>query len=231
MKLAPADRRRLTWAAVGLVALVATVTAVWHFTPLSEWVTAERVVEWIETFSNTWWAPLAVALFYTPAALILFPRALLTIAAAVAFGPVKGFIIAMTGVTISAAIGWFAGRQLDPARVKRWGGPRMEKVGKAIGKEGFLAVATVGLVPIAPFAVVVVAFGALRLKLWHVLAGVALAHLPGTIGSTLMGDQVHAMLSSDRSFNPMVVGGVVFAMAMVAFTTHRLWKRMQPSFA
>lgn len=231
MKLSPTDRRRLTWVAVGLVTLVATVTAIWRLTPLSEWVTAERVAEWIETFSNTWWAPYAVVLLYTPAALVLFPRAFLTMAAAVAFGPVKGFAIAMTGVALSAAIGYLAGRQLDPARVKRWGGPRIEKVRKAIGKEGFLAVATVGLVPIAPFAVLVVTFGALRLKLLHVLAGVALAHLPGTIGSTLMGDQVHAMLSSDRALNPMVVGGVVLAMAMVAFTAHRLWKRMQPSFA
>lgn len=231
MKIADSDRRKLLRAAAILAAVVATLMAAWHLTPLSEWVTAERLADWVENFSRAWWAPFAVVLLYTPAAMVLFPRALLTVAAAVAFGPVMGFTIAMAGVMASTLVGYCAGRQLDPERVKRWGGPRMEKVRKALRKEGFLAVATLGLVPIAPFSVLVVAFGALRLKLWHVLAGVALAHLPGTIGSTLMGDQVSAMLSQDRALNPMVVGGVVVAMALVAFTTHRLWKRMEPSFA
>lgn len=231
MKLSDPDRKRLVWAAVVLATAVAAATAAWRFTPLSEWVTAENVVHWVEAFSRTWWAPYAVVLLYTPAAMVLFPRALLTVAAAVAFGPVMGFLIAMSGVLLSASIGWLAGRQLDPERLKRWGGPRMEKVRKALKKEGFLAVATLGLVPIAPFGVLVVAFGALRLKLWHVLAGVGLAHLPGTIASTLLGDQVRAMISQERALNPAVVAGVLLGMGLVAFTTHRLWKRMQPSFA
>lgn len=231
LKLSDTDRKKLIRGAIVVAAVIAAVTAIWRLTPLSEWVTAERVIEWVETFSRAWWAPYAVVLLYTPAAMVLFPRALLTVAAAVAFGPVKGFIVAMAGVLLSTVIGYFAGRQLDPERVKRWGGPRMEKVRKGLRKEGFLAVATLGLVPIAPFTVLVVAFGALRLKLWQVLAGVALAHLPGTIGSTLMGDQVHAMLSDDRTLNPVVIGGVVVTMVVVALTTHRLWKRMQPAFA
>lgn len=231
MKLSDTDRRKLTWGAVIVIALVAAATAAWRFTPLSDWVTPERVIEWIETFRRAWWAPYAVVLLYTPAAMVLFPRALLTVAAAVTFGPVMGFAIAMAGVLLSTVIGYYAGRQLDPERVKRWGGPRMEKVRKGLRKEGFLAVATLGLVPIAPFTVLVVAFGALRLKLRHVLAGVGLAHLPGTVGSTLMGDQVHAMLADDRTLNPVVIGAVVVAMVVVALTTHRLWKRMQPAFA
>jgi phospholipase D1/2 len=231
LKLSAGDRKKILWGVAIIAALVAAVSAAWRFTPLQEWVTAENVVEWVDTFSRAWWAPYAIALLYTPAAMVLFPRALLTVAAAVAFGPVKGFVIAMAGVLLSTVIGYFAGRQLDPDRVKRWGGPRMEKVRKGLRKEGFLAVATLGLVPIAPFSVLVVAFGALRLKLWQVLAGVALAHLPGTVGSTLMGDQVHAMLSADRTLNPVVIGGVVLTMVVVGITTHRLWKRMQPAFA
>ena len=231
MNLSPSDRKRLIRVAAIAAVLVAAITAAWRFTPLNEWLTAERVVGWFETFSRAWWAPYAVILLYTPASVVLFPRALLTIAAAAAFGPWQGFFIAMTGVIVNSLAGYGAGRLLDPKIVKRWGGAKMERVGKALGKEGFLAVATLGLVPIAPFIVELLAFGALRLPVWRVLAGTALANLPGTVGSTLMGDQLNAVLSQDRQVNGAVIAFVLLMMGGMAYAGRRLWKKMQPLLA
>lgn len=225
------ERKRLYWLAGILAAVVAAVTAAWHFTPLNEWLTAERVVDWVQTFSKFWWAPYAVALLYTPASVILFPRAVLTVAAAAVFGPWEGFFIAMGGVLVNTLAGYGAGRLLDPKIVKRWGGPKMDRVGKALGKEGFVAVATLGLVPIAPFVVELLAFGALRLPALQVIIGVMLANLPGTIGSTLVGDQLGALLSQDRETSAVVIGVVVLMMAGMAYATRRLYKKMQPLIA
>ena len=225
------DRKRLYRLAVILAAIVAGVTAAWHFTPLNEWLTAERVVEWVQTFSRFWWAPYAVALLYAPASVVLFPRAVLTVAAAVAFGPWQGFFVAMGGVLLNTLFGYGAGRLLDPKIVRRLGGAKMDRVGKALGKEGFIAVATLGLVPIAPFIVELLAFGALRLPILQVVAGVMLANLPGTIGSTLVGDQLGAILSQDRETSALVIGIVVVMMAGMAYATRRLWKKMQPLLA
>jgi phospholipase D1/2 len=220
LKESKPDRKRLYWVAGVAAAIVAAMTAAWHFTPLSEWLTGERVVDWVQTFSRFWWAPYALALLYTPASVVLFPRALLTIAAAAAFGPWEGFFVAMAGVMINSLAGYYAGRMLDPKIVKRWGGAKMERVGK-----------TLGMVPIAPFIVELLAFGALRLPVLHVLAGTALANLPGTIGSTLMGDQLNAVLSQDREMNGMVIAFVVLMMAAMAYASRRLWKKMQPLLA
>jgi phospholipase D1/2 len=225
------DRKRLARVAVIAAILVAAVTAAWHFTPLKEWITADRVVDWVETFSRYWWAPYALVLLYTPASVVLFPRALLTVAAAAVFGPWEGFFIAMSGVVVNTLAGYGAGRLLDPQVVKRWGGSKMERIGKALGKEGFVAVATLGLVPIAPFIVELLAFGALRLPVWQVLAGTVLANLPGTVGSTLMGDQLNAILSHDRHVNRGVIVFVVLLVAGMAYATRRLWKKMQPLLA
>jgi len=227
VKLLPLKDHRVFWAATAAACLLVAATAAWKFTPLADWLTAGRIVAWVETFSRYWWAPFALALVYTPASMILFPRPLLTVAAAVAFGPWKGFAVAMGGVLLTALLGYVAGRQLDPGIVKRWAGAKMDRIGKALRKEGFLAVATVGLVPIAPFFAETLAFGALRLKLWHVLPGVALSNTPGLLGSTLLGDQLHAVLSDDRSLNGWVVVAVVVVMAFIAFATRRLWVRMQ----
>jgi uncharacterized membrane protein YdjX (TVP38/TMEM64 family) len=137
----------------------------------------------------------------------------------------------MGGILVNALVGCWLGRQLDEGRVKRWGGPRFGRVAKALKKEGFLPVALVGLLPVAPFFAEMLAFGAMRLKLRHVLPGVFVANLPGTLATTVLADQVAAVLAHDRTLEPWIVVAVVLAMAAIAFFTHRAWKRMEVAAA
>ena len=94
-------------------------------------------------------------------------------------------------------------------------------------KDGMVAVATVGLVPVAPFFVETLAFGALRLKLHHVIPGVVIAMLPGTLGTTLLGHQIKNVLSGDAPLNAWIVVAVVAVMAGLAWYSHRWWKRLE----
>ena len=218
---------------VGLAfaAIAVALTAAWRYTPLSDIVTVEAVLGWIEAFSDKPWAPFVLALAYTPASLVLFPRPLLTLAAVVAFGPWKGFAVAMGGILVNALVGHSLGRTMDERRIKRWGGKRFARVAKTLKGEGFLSVTMLGLLPVAPFFAEMLAFGALRLKLRHVLPGVALANLPGTLGTTVLADQFAAVLSSERALNPWIVVGVLAAMAAIAFFSHRKWKSMEAAAA
>jgi len=222
---------RLVQAGLALAAVAIALTLAWRYTDLSEVVTVEAVLGWIEAFRGKAWAPFALALAYTPASVVMFPRPLLTLAAVVAFGPWKGFAVAMSGILVNALVGYYLGRQLDEKRVKRWGGPRFGRVAKALKKEGFVPVMLVGLLPVAPFFAEMLAFGALRLKLRHVLPGVALANLPGTLMTTVLSDQVAAVLAHDRTLEPWIVVAGVAVMAVLAFFTHRAWKRMQVAAA
>lgn len=227
----PALRKKL-WIAVGLVVtVVVAMTLAWRFTALHELVTIENVVDWIETFSGKWWAPVVIVLLYTPAALILFPRALLTLAAAMVFGPVQGFVLAMTGVLLSAWILQFAGRFVEEGTVKRIAGKRIEPLKKLLQKQGFMAIAAVGFLPVAPFSVEMIVAGALRIPLFQLLLGVALAHLPGTVFTTLLGDQAVAALTHGREVNRAVIVGVVLAFIALGFWTRRYWQRIQAQVA
>lgn len=217
--------------ALVLAVLVGAATSAWRYTPLNEWVTAERLVGWIETFSQYWWAPLALGLAYIPAAIVIFPRPLLTVAAAMAFGPWKGFAIALGGVLATTLLGYALGRGVDPARVKRWSGPRLDRVAGALRKEGLISVASVCVLPLAPFFIEVVAFGALRLKLWHVMGGVTISNVPGLLASTLLGDQVHAVLAHDRTLNPWVLALVAALVVGGAIAARRLWTKMRGAAA
>ena len=230
-RLAELSRNPLFLITAALVVAAILLTAAWRWTPLNEFVTTERVVGWVEGFSRYWWAPLALATAYTPASVVMFPRPLLTLAAVVAFGPYEGFAIAMGGVMLNTLILYLIGRYGAKEKIERWGGPRLARVGKLLRKEGLLAVATVGLLPVAPFVVEALAFGALRLKLRHVLPGVALAMLPGMIAAVLLGHQLAAAISSDRSVNRAIIVGTVLAVVALGFFTRRYWGKLQAAVA
>lgn len=223
-----AKRKRLLWtAAAALLAVVVGLSLAWKYTALKDVITIDRMVAAFETVDTKWWAPLIAAALYTPAAMVMFPRALLTLASAAVFGPIKGFVIAMSGVVFSAALLYFIGRRVSEERVRRIAGPRIDRLKKMLQKEGLLAITTVGLLPVAPFAIEMLVAGALRVPLHQLLGGVFLAHLPGTIGTTLIGDQVMAAMHGEREVNRYVIAGVVVMIATVSLLTRRAWVRLQ----
>jgi phospholipase D1/2 len=220
-------RKKLIVFGAVLLALAVGMSLAWRFTGLRDIITVENTVDAIETISGKWWAPIMIALIYTPSSVIMFPRPLLTLAAAIAFGPWKGFAVAMSGIVSSAFFLYWSGRQIDKKTVSRIAGPRVERLSKMLGRKGFLAIAAVGMVPAAPFAVEMVVAGALRIPLRDLLLGVALAHLPGTIGTTVLGDQVVAALSHGREVNRGIIAAVVIGFIAIGIFSHRMWKKME----
>jgi uncharacterized membrane protein YdjX (TVP38/TMEM64 family) len=81
------------------------------------------------------------------------------------------------------------------------------------------------LVPVAPFFVEGVVAGAVRLKLWHLLAGTAIGMLPGTLAATVFGDQIQTALSGG-GINWWLVGGCVAALAVGVVAVKRWFSRM-----
>ena len=231
VKLAEISRNPLFRITAGFILASVILFAVWRWTPLKELVTAENVVRWVEGFSQFWWAPFALALAFTPASIVMFPRPLLTLAAVIAFGPYEGFAVAMGGVMVNTLVLYAIGRYAAKDKIEKWGGPRLARVGKLLRKEGLVAVATVGLVPVAPFLIEGLAFGALRLKLRHVLPGVALAMAPGMIAAVLIGHQLAAALTTDRSANRAIIAGTVLAVIAMMFFTRRYWGKLQAAVA
>jgi uncharacterized membrane protein YdjX (TVP38/TMEM64 family) len=137
----------------------------------------------------------------------------------------------MAGIMLNTLVLYAVGRFGAKEKIEKWGGPRLARIGKLLRKEGLLAVATVGLLPVAPFVVEGLAFGAMRLKLRHVLPGVALAMLPGMMAAVLLGHQIAAAISSDRSVNRAIIVGTVLAIVALGFFTRRYWGKLQAAMA
>jgi len=167
-----------------------------------------------------------VALAYTPACFVLFPRPLITLAAVIAFGPWLGFTIALSGVVLSAAVTYFAGMRMRRSTVRRLAGQRLAEMIEVLRRHGLLAMTLLRLVPIAPFAVEGIVAGAVRLKLWHLLVGTALGMLPGTLATTVFGDQLEAAFSEGRGVNWWIIAGVVALLVGGGFAVRRWFQRM-----
>ena len=231
-ELDPADTKgaaapRRGWlVAGGVLAVLLAFTLVWRYTPLAEWVTVESVTDWVEGFAANWWAPLVVVLAYTPASVVMFPRPLLTLAAGLAFGVVLGFAYAMAGILLAASVAYVVGRRLDRDMVRRLVGERVNRIADAVRRHGLPAMTAIRIVPIAPFVVVNLAAGAIRVRYWHFALGTLFGMLPGALVATVLGNQVRTALGPGDGPSYWLIGGVVALVAAVVIGFRKRAMRM-----
>ena len=217
--------RRAIYILGGLVATAIALGLIWTHTPLRDVVTRENAAALAQWFAAFWWAPLLVVLAYTPASFIMFPRWIITMTAVIAFGPWKGFVYAMSGVILAGIVTFLPGRLVSRDTLRRLAGPRIRPVAKFMERKGLIAVTLVRLVPVAPFPVVNLVMGALRVKLWHFALGTFLGMLPGMIAATVLSDQLAAALEDPTHVNFWMIAAAVIGFVTIAFFGQRYMRR------
>ncbi len=223
------ERTGPAWFPIVCAAVVlAALAAAWRFTPLAELITTERVMALARDFAGRPWAPFVVLAAYTPASLIMFPRPLITLFAVVAFGAWLGFAYAMSGILIAAVASYLAGRMLDRETVRRLAGIRLNQGSEKLRQGGLLAVTALRLVPMAPFAVEGLVAGAVRIKLWHLVLGTFIGTLPGTLATTVFGNQLEAALRDPAEINYWLLGGIVLVLGAGVLVVRR-WLFKSPA--
>ena len=225
-KPAAGPARKRPFVIAGVIAAIASLALIWRFTPLADVVTAENVLDVAQSFARYWWSPLLLVLAYTPASMVMFPRPLITMAAVVTFGPWAGLAYAMAGVLLAGVVGFALGRLVTRNTVRRIAGPRLRRLSEVLKRRGIIAVALVRLVPVAPYQVVNVVMGAMRLRLRDFVAGTFIGMLPGSLAATVLSDQIAVALQDPRHINGWLIGAVVCAVAGLAYFGHRMLGRL-----
>jgi phospholipase D1/2 len=151
----------------------------------------------------------------------MFPRPLITLFAVVAFGPWLGVASALAGILIAAVSNYFVGRLMNRSTVRRLSGEQLNRVSEVLRKRGLVAMTAVRLVPIAPFAVVGLVAGAIRVRLVHFVVGTLLGMLPGAVVTTVFGEQLQAALRDPSQINYWLIFGVVAIFAVGIYTVRR----------
>ena len=219
--LGPASRASAISVTVALAGIAVCLAVFWHYGPAAALTDAMQTARLARSVIDTPWVPLLVVVAYTPAALLLFPRPLITLFAVVALGPGWGFVCAFTGVMVSAAVTYGIGQRLDRSFVRRLASRRLSSISRFLYHRGTLAIAAVRLVPLAPFVVVNIVAGAMGVRAGRFLAGTALGLLPGTLVATLFGDELTRGLRDPHSIHVALCAAAAAALTTAGWLVRR----------
>jgi uncharacterized membrane protein YdjX (TVP38/TMEM64 family) len=117
--------------------------------------------------------------------------------------------------------------RLDRQAVRRIARGRLNRLSQVMRRRGVIAMTAVRLVPIAPYAVVNVVAGAIRIQPLHFLIGTAIGILPGTLFATVFGDQLVTGFRDPRSLNPWLIAALVAIAGVLAVATWFMRRWMQ----
>jgi phospholipase D1/2 len=219
--LPPASKASPAIVTATVAVLTACLALLWHYGPAAVLTDALRAVQLARSVVDEPWLPLLIVLAYTPAAIVLFPRPVITLFAVVAVGPEWGFVCAFSGVMVSAVATYGLGRRLDRTFVRRLAGRRLARVSHFLYHQGTWAIAGVRLVPIAPFAVVNIVAGAMGVGARRFLTGTAAGLLPGTLVATLFGDELARGLRDPDSVHVALCAAAMAALITAAWLVRR----------
>jgi uncharacterized membrane protein YdjX (TVP38/TMEM64 family) len=167
-------------------------------------------------------------LIYVLATVLMLPGSVLTLAAGLIFGLVRGTIVVSLGSTLGAAAAFLIARHVVRARVssalrRR---PRLDAVDRAVGERGWRVVVLLRLSPLVPFNLQNYLYGITSMRFWPCILASWIAMLPGTLLYVYLGSAVGAAaLGGERQREPLewaILGVGLLATAAVSVYLARL---------
>jgi phospholipase D1/2 len=186
----------------GLLRLVPIAVAVlllalaWGTTDLAGLAQPERLQQSLHGLEGTGWGPLLVIAAFVLGGMVMFPVTVLIAATAAAFGAWPGLAYAGAGALASAVAGYLIGLLAGESALRGLMGPRLHRIRDGIARRGIVAVATIRLVPIAPFTLVNLVAGAARIPVLDFVLGTALGLAPGLLVLSTLGDRLLSILTN-----------------------------------
>lgn len=187
-------RRKRIWVAVAILIVLFAMAAAWRWTPLADKVDLGTVTRWAFSIRNNPARPLIILAAYLIGSLIMVPITVLIVASALVFGPVLGTVYSFAGSLIGAAATYALGYFLGSDFIRKMTGPKWATVEQKIAASGILAVATLRLLPVAPFTIVNVISGAFQVPVRDYTIGSFLGLAPGIIIINLFAHQFESAI-------------------------------------
>lgn len=168
---------------VALVVIVARAHGLSAFPGLGE---LRRVV----TESGAW-GPVVFVLLQVLLNVPPFPRTVFTMTAGVLFGSVAGTALTLFATALAAVVAFALVRMTGGGLIARYAThPRAVWVRRRLDHHGTLAVTSLRLIPMVPFAAMNYLSGLSAVRFWPYLVGTVIGSLPSTIAVVALGDAV-----------------------------------------
>lgn len=168
----------------------------------------ERIRNWILSVGVL--APILYVILYTFRPFILFPASVLSLAGGLAFGPLYGTLLTMTGATAGAILAFMFAKKPGAKRVEEKLGQRGEKLQHQLEHNGFLIVLLLRLVPIFNFDLISYAAGASKVRLLPFAVATLIGIAPGTFAYTFLG-----FSTGSDSAETIIIAVTIFAVIFI----------------
>ena len=200
--------------AAALVLFVITAVVIVRFTPVKEFLTAEKLGNFLENAGFL--APLAFIIVYTAGVCVFVPGTLLTTLGAAIFGPYFGFLYVWVAAMLGSSLAFFIGRYLGRDFAASLIGERLRKYDEAIERNGFATVLYLRLVYF-PFTPMNFGMGLTRVRFRDYFFGTALGIIVGTFIFTFFVGTVRNVWASGE-WSGLVSWKVFFSLGLFAFS-------------
>jgi uncharacterized membrane protein YdjX (TVP38/TMEM64 family) len=200
-------------AGVFLVFLIAAIAIV-RFTPLKEYLSAERLRLLLETAGP--WEPLAYIGAYAAGVSLFIPGTLLTTVGAAIFGPYFGFLYVWLGAMLGSSLSFFIGRFLGRDFAASLIGDKLKRYDAAIERNGFATVLYLRLIYF-PFTPMNFGMGLTGVRFLDYFLGTALGIIVGTFIFTFFVGTIKEVYTSG-AWGGLLSWKVLFSLALFVFS-------------
>jgi uncharacterized membrane protein YdjX (TVP38/TMEM64 family) len=170
---------------------------------------------------------------FVMAGLLLVPLELLTIAAALAFGAVRGGLVAAIGSLALAVTGYVVGRAIGASGVAQWVSRRSYRSVRQLGARDVIGVLVLRLSSVASAGAVHLLCGAGRVPFTAYMAGTIIAMVPAIVALSAVGSVFRDGLLDPSTSNALatITLAVLLIVLAGAVRTLLLIRQFAPSVA
>ena len=211
-------QRHRIWIGVAILMLLFAVAAAWKWTPLADFITVEKMARWASSLRESPARHFYIIGAYIIGSLLLVPVTLLILVTGIVFGPVTGSVYALIGCLAGALVTYAVGFFLGQDFVRKIAGAKWRRIEKGVGQTGIIAVATLRLLPVAPFTVVNIVSGAFKVPWRDYIVGSMLGLAPGILITNLF---AHQFASAIR--NPGIGAFLLLAALIAVSVVGTIW--------
>jgi uncharacterized membrane protein YdjX (TVP38/TMEM64 family) len=165
--------------------------------------------------------------------LLLVPQELLTIAVAIAFGALRGSMVAAIGSLVLAVVGYATGRAIGAAGVVRWISRRSYRSVRQLGAHGVVGVIVLRLSSVASSGAIHLLCGAGRVPFVRFIAGTVIGVAPVIVALSVLGGLLRDTLLRPSMSNSLATIGTAVLLLILASAMRMflLIRQFAPSLA
>jgi phosphatidylserine/phosphatidylglycerophosphate/cardiolipin synthase-like enzyme/uncharacterized membrane protein YdjX (TVP38/TMEM64 family) len=211
------------WIAFGLIALVAAFWGYWAVSGAQDGFNPRALLDRLRELAAHPLAPFAALPAFVLGSLVIAPVVGMIAVCALLFPPWIAAATALTGTLLATVSNHWVGGHFGQFILNRVPDAIENKIRGLAEASDVWSLASLRLIPIAPFTVVNVVVGASGVRLRDFLLGTLIAMGPGIVLICLSVDRARAALSGEPVFDPWIIAAI--AAAAVAFLALRIWQK------